>query len=160
MYYENTTPPIDLGHIWAVARDVRSDPKAFHHSLKHLPDRWGIGINGTGTGAFKARVSLTMEWDFDDTERPRYTRIKHVRRIMENFSERLLPDMLVYYDLMDIEVSLEKRGLSIHLSAEVCMRATFEAVEALLERDNIYEQTLAKNAAPPATESADQEAKP
>lgn len=123
MFYRSETPPINLNDIFHAANETEADRNAYHNAVKHRPDAWGFRIMGCTKDGFSALVTLQMTWKVDSTTRPRYTKLNHIRRIIEIFAKRLLErDMLSAYDPMELSVSVENDTLIVEQDIEVLRR--------------------------------------
>lgn len=132
VFYRNDTPPIDLSAILDAAKITEDNPKAYHNSVKHRPDSWGFNIESAHRDGFLATVCLRLFWKLDSSERPRYTRLKHVKRIAELFAEQLeRRQMAAAYDLMEITISVDGDEFNVQLRIEVLRRPDFERIVTL-----------------------------
>jgi hypothetical protein len=121
MFYRNEAPPINLNDILDAAKATESDPNAYHNAVKYRPDSWGFAIEGIGKHGGHAIVYLRLYWAIDGNPGlPRYARLKHIKRILEKFQERLGKlNMIAAYDPMDLEISISIEDKEVQVSQRI-----------------------------------------
>lgn len=127
LFYRNVTPPVNLDEVLSAAREAENDPKAYHNSVKHRPDAWGFNIASCDRDGFSVTVFLRLTWNVDRSTRPTYTRLKHIRRILDTFGHSLsIRRMKATYDPMEISISVEGNTLAVEQSLRVYRELAFE----------------------------------
>ena len=131
--------PLDVNALWKITQEIEESNKAWHHSVRERPDRWGFDLSGVSYGAHRATFYLVFEWNIHESKRPRYTRLKHIRRIIDMLDTRLHEEgYWMDFDPFEVEIDMSEEKIFIKQSVSVVTHKLHEELMKLGELEGRY----------------------